>query len=791
MEPDYYPISTPRSPSHNPIARKALFCVFASIIAIMSGCHPFAVGMLGFKTQQDGPAIIGLDITSMPGGDEYALGDSITIQVALDQAVTVLGNPGLPIALGENRDGDQVDRVAYYKGGSDTLALTFEYMVFIGDVDDNGISVPAGNLQLNTETTLHHDGMPDQSSHRVALPVTKIVDVDSPSVVREGDRIRAMVGIAPPVPLVPPAQQEHNTYRYESITGGVIVFDSGIGEEPLPDYLVAFVFRNGVDVVGASYTVEPGDNDWVGGCRTVRIAINSVFSDYLVTHPSEVTLRVAQAQDTDGNEANNPATGVPTISGIAQVDETLVAHTNDILDPDGLSDVEYQYQWLRGSGEQYRVVPGASGASYGVTTDDVGNQLRVSIAFTDDLGNAECLTSIATATVLAQEKPPTPTPEPTPTPVPTPTLVPTAVPTPVPTPVPTATPRPTPVPTATPRPTPVPTATPRPTPVPTATPRPTPVPTATPRPTPVPTATPRPTPVPTATPRPTPVPTATPRPTPVPTATPRPTPVPTATPRPTPVPTATPRPTPVPTATPRPTPVPTATPRPTPVPTATPRPTPEPDDDPEPDPKPEPAPTQEPTPAPVIVPTAVPTAVPTVVPTAVPTAAPTVAATTAPTAEPTREVAPTAEPEPGTSDNSPDPTIVPEPTHPLVTIPIAPYKPIPTRTPNIQPSPTPTQVTVVMAQPTALPTPTVEVATPVALAITPTPPADVEDVEPVAPPTLERQSIPIVGDTIPRIRNALVGVASSPRQRITLIILLAAALVIAVSTFLYLVLRRQ
>ena len=46
-------------------------------------------------------------------------------------------------------------------------------------------------------------------------------------------------------------------------------------------------------------------------------------------------------------EANSPATGAPTISGTAQVGETLTADTSPIADEDGLENVSYSYQWIR------------------------------------------------------------------------------------------------------------------------------------------------------------------------------------------------------------------------------------------------------------------------------------------------------------------------------------------------------------------------------------------------------------------------------------------------------------
>ena len=57
----------------------------------------------------------------------------------------------------------------------------------------------------------------------------------------------------------------------------------------------------------------------------------------------------------DGNEVsvnlvesdqNTPALGRPTISGTAQVDETLTADTSGVEDADGLANVSYSYQWM-------------------------------------------------------------------------------------------------------------------------------------------------------------------------------------------------------------------------------------------------------------------------------------------------------------------------------------------------------------------------------------------------------------------------------------------------------------
>ena len=96
---------------------------------------------------------------------------------------------------------------------------------------------------------------------------------------------------------------------------------------------------------------------------------------------------------------NTPATGAPTIDGTAQVGETLTANTSGIADADGLSDVQYEYQWLADDA----AIAGATGSTYTVAAADEGKAIKVEVAFTDDAGNGETLTSEATDAVAAAE----------------------------------------------------------------------------------------------------------------------------------------------------------------------------------------------------------------------------------------------------------------------------------------------------------------------------------------------------------------------------------------------------
>ena len=96
---------------------------------------------------------------------------------------------------------------------------------------------------------------------------------------------------------------------------------------------------------------------------------------------------------------NSPATGAPTISGTAQVGETLTANTSGVADGDGLSNVQYEYQWLADDAD----ISGATNATYTLVAADEGKAVKVQVSFTDDEGNEETLTSTATDAVAGAQ----------------------------------------------------------------------------------------------------------------------------------------------------------------------------------------------------------------------------------------------------------------------------------------------------------------------------------------------------------------------------------------------------
>ena len=133
----------------------------------------------------------------------------------------------------------------------------------------------------------------------------------------------------------------------------------------------------------SSYTLTADD---VGKTIKVQVGFWSTSGE-IVFLKSEATTSVAKP--------NQAATGSPTISGAVQVGQALTASTTGIADVDGLTNATFTYQWLADDA----AISGATGSSYTLAAGDQGKAIKVRVSFNDDAGNAETLTSAATAAV--------------------------------------------------------------------------------------------------------------------------------------------------------------------------------------------------------------------------------------------------------------------------------------------------------------------------------------------------------------------------------------------------------
>ena len=172
--------------------------------------------------------------------------------------------------------------------------------------------------------------------------------------------------------------------------------------------------EDGLDDASFSYQWLAGDVETTG-------ATNATYTLADADRGKAIRVRVSFTDDAGNEETltsaataavaakpNSQATGAPTISGTAQVGETLTAGTAGISDEDGLENASFSHQWLAGGTD----ISGATGSSYILTADEEGLTIRVRVSFTDDAGNEETLTSAPTAAVSGAE-PTEPPPPPT------------------------------------------------------------------------------------------------------------------------------------------------------------------------------------------------------------------------------------------------------------------------------------------------------------------------------------------------------------------------------------------
>ena len=231
----------------------------------------------------------------------------------------------------------------------------------------------------------------------VVLPAT--VDCDAVGAICTGDgrplsnRVEFTVaGSAEPAPNSPATGAP--TIDGAARVGETLRADtSGIADD---DELTNAVFsyqwlRGDTDIAGATgdtYTLVAADEG-----QTIKVRVS--FTDDTGNQESRTSAATAAVDA----KPNSQATGMPVISGMAQVGQTLTADTSGINDDDGLTNGVFSYQWLADDA----VIAGATGATYTLVAADEGKTVKVKVSFTDDRGNPETLTSDPTGAVAAAE----------------------------------------------------------------------------------------------------------------------------------------------------------------------------------------------------------------------------------------------------------------------------------------------------------------------------------------------------------------------------------------------------
>ena len=216
---------------------------------------------------------------------------------------------------------------------------------------------------------------------------------------------------------VPPTEQEPPLGRKrkpdnETPTGAPTIVGEAIGGSTLTADISAIQDENGLARVKFYYQWLSSDG---GTITDLQGATESRYTLKLADEGRTVSVRVSFTDRHGYAESleslptapvvgvvNSPASGLPIISGTAEVSNTLTADISEISDADGLVNATFSYQWIANDGTAETEIAGATSSTYTLALGDVGNTIAVRVRFTDDYGFEETLTSEPTAAAIVR-----------------------------------------------------------------------------------------------------------------------------------------------------------------------------------------------------------------------------------------------------------------------------------------------------------------------------------------------------------------------------------------------------
>ena len=211
---------------------------------------------------QGPPGVTGVALNSPVVGDIYERGETIEVTVTFNKAVDVGGTPQLALGIGG------ATRQASYVSGTGTASLVFRYTVASGDADNDGLSIGANALSLNSGSIdvaggaldallgLGANAIENSSSHKVAGGTLTAAAVSGAAIASApssgstyglGETIEVAVTFTRPVTVSGPPQ-----------------LALGVGTETRQ---ASYASGSGTDSLTFRYSVQAADSDTDGDQR--------------------------------------------------------------------------------------------------------------------------------------------------------------------------------------------------------------------------------------------------------------------------------------------------------------------------------------------------------------------------------------------------------------------------------------------------------------------------------------------------------------------------------------------
>ncbi|SEN49346.1 protein of unknown function [Duganella sp. CF517] len=278
------------------------------------------------------PAPSVTSITSSTANGSYKVGDTISIQVAFDAAVTVAGTPQLTLATGG------AGRAINYASGSGSTTLTFSYTVQAGDSTSDLDVFSTGALSLNGGSITQTVGA---AAATLTLPTPGTAGSLGANKALVVDGIAPTLAITSNVATLKAGETATITFTFSENPGASFTWDGNVGDVVVTGGTLGAISGAGLTRTAtftptastnggsASITVASGTyTDTVGNSGGAGATPSLTFDTLAPSAPSTPALASASDSGTSPSDRITNDT-TPTFTGTAEANATVRLYDTD------------------------------------------------------------------------------------------------------------------------------------------------------------------------------------------------------------------------------------------------------------------------------------------------------------------------------------------------------------------------------------------------------------------------------------------------------------------------------